>query len=91
MVFGSGELKTINSSVVVMGTKLKLCRNVHNISPFKDTGLVKVSILEHFMFFACLYMSCTVIFNVKTASFCHYSLLHKFIKQSILTEFSKIV
>ena len=31
----------------------------------KDTGLVKVSILEHFMFFACLYSSYTVLFNVK--------------------------
>ena len=34
---------------------------------------IKVSILEHFMFFACLYSSCTALFNVKTASFSHYS------------------
>ena len=31
---------------------------------FKNTGLVKVSVLEHFMFFAYLYNSCTVSFNV---------------------------
>ena len=40
---------------------------------FKDTDSDKVSVLEHFMFFACLYSSCIVLFNVKTASFCHYS------------------
>ena len=34
----------------------------------KDTGLVKVSILEHFIVFACLYSSCTVLYNVKRAS-----------------------
>ena len=54
-------------------------------SMFKDACLVKVLILEHFIlfysilfiylfiYFACLYNSCTVLFNVKTASFCHYS------------------
>ena len=31
---------------------------------FKNTGLVKVSVFEHFMFFACLYNSCTVSFKL---------------------------
>ena len=39
----------------------------------KDTVLVKVSIFEHFMFFACIDSSCNTIFNFKTAGFCHYS------------------
>ena len=57
--------------------KKEYLMNTEKTKPFfallKDTGLVKVSILEHFMFFAYLYSSCTVLFNVKTASFCQYS------------------
>ena len=52
---------------------LLISSSVYPINPFKDTGLVKVSVLEHFMFFACLYSSCTILFNFKTTSFCRYS------------------